>query len=124
MAYAKRPDGLAEKLKRDRRAEMVPLAHGRAEQLLFRAANILSFGKYTHREEDRPQTEERLDVARRLSYHTRFLREVVMSTPQIDVMWNLSEVKRTVLTVYRRPRGRCGRKKCKCGGENIRAHPG
>ncbi len=35
------------KLDQDRRAEMVALEHGRSEQMLFRLANILSFGKYT-----------------------------------------------------------------------------
>ena len=96
MAYAKRPDGLPRKLNRDRRAEMVPLDHGRTEQILFRLANILSFGKYTHREKATPEMEARLDVARRLTYHTRFLREVAKSTSQIDVAWNLDEVKRSL----------------------------
>ncbi len=96
MAYAKRPDGLAQKLNRDRRAEMVPLEHGRTEQTLFRLANILSFGKYTHREKATPETEQRLNLARRLSYHTRFLREVAKSSPQIDVVWSLDEVKRSL----------------------------
>lgn len=96
MAYAKRPDGLAQKLNRDRRAELVPLSHGRTQRIVFRLANILSFGKYTHREEDTPQLEERLDVARRLTYHTYFLQEVAKSSPQIDVKWDLNEVKRSL----------------------------
>ena len=96
LAYAKRPDGLSQKLKRDRRAEMVKLEHGRTEQVLFRLANILSFGKYTHREKANPELEAKLDVARRFAYHTRFLREVAKSSLQIDVTWNLSEVKRSL----------------------------
>jgi hypothetical protein len=96
MAYAKRPDGLAQKLNRDRRAEMVPLEHGRAEQVIFRVGNILSFGKYTHREKATPEMEARIDVARRLSYHTRFLQEVANSSPQIEVVWDLEEVKRSL----------------------------
>jgi hypothetical protein len=96
LAYAKRPDGLPQKLSLDRRAEMVPLEHGRTDQILFRLANILSFGKYVHREKATPETEARLDIARRLSYHTRFLREVAKSTSQIDVVWNLDEVKQSL----------------------------
>ena len=96
LAYARRPDGLALRLDRDRRAEMVKLEHGRTEQALFRLANILSFGKYTHREKDSPELESRLDVARRFAYHTRFLREVARSSPQIDVSWDLAEVKRSL----------------------------
>ena len=96
LDYAKRPDGLPQKLDRDRRAEMVKLEHGRTEQMLFRLANILSFGKYTHREKAEPGMEARIDVARRLTYHTRFLREVAKSSPQIDVTWNLDDVKRSL----------------------------
>ena len=96
LAYARRPDGLPRKLDQDRRAEMVKLEHGRTQQALFRLANILSFGKYTHREQANPDLEARLDVARRFAYHTRFLREVAKSSPQIDVTWDLTEVKRSL----------------------------
>jgi hypothetical protein len=96
LAYAKRPDGLPRKLDRDRRVEMVALEHGRAGQIFFRVANILSFGKYTHREKAEPGMEARIDVARRFAYHTRFLREVAKSSPQIDVVWNLDEVKHSL----------------------------
>lgn len=96
LAYAKRPDGLPEKLNRDRRTELVPLAHSRREQLLFRASNILSFGKYTHREAATPEMETQLDVARRLSYHTRFLQEVARSSPQVDVVWDLNDINRSL----------------------------
>lgn len=96
LEYAKRPDGLPQKLDRDRREEMVKLEHGRTEQVLFRLANVLSFGKYTHREKAKAEMAERLDIARRFAYHTRFLREVARSSQQIDVTWNLSEVKRSL----------------------------
>jgi hypothetical protein len=96
LAYAKRPDGLPQKLDRDRRAEMVALEHGRTDQILFRLANILSFGRYTHREKADFAMEAKLDVSRRLAYHTRFLGEIARSSPQIDVTWNLDEVKRSL----------------------------
>ena len=96
LAYARRPDGLPRKLDRDRRAEMVKLEHGRTQEALFRLANILSFGKYTHREKANPDLEARLDVARRFAYHTHFLREVAKSSRQIDVTWDLVEVKRSL----------------------------
>ena len=96
LAYAKRPDGLPQKLDRDRRAEMTKLAHGGAQQTLFRLANILSFGKYTHRENANPELESKLDLARRFAYHTYFLRQVANSGPQIDVTWDLAEVRRSL----------------------------
>lgn len=96
LAYAKRPDGLPRKLDRDRREEMVALQHGRTERTLFRVANVVSFGTYTHREKYEPEMTARLDVARRLVHHTRFLQEVAKASPQIDVTWDLDEVKRSL----------------------------
>ena len=96
LAYAKRPDGLPAKLDRDRRAEMVPLAHSRKEQIFFRAANILSFGTYTHRENATPDMSDRLDLARRLDYHSKFLREVARSTGQVDVAWDLADINQSL----------------------------
>ena len=75
---------------------MVPLEHSKKERIFLRALNILSFGTYTHREDSTPEMEARLDIARRLSYHTRFLRQVAKSTPQIEVAWNLEEVRRSL----------------------------
>lgn len=96
MAYAQRADGLPAKLDRDRRAEMVPLEHGRTAQVFLRVANIVSFGKYVHREKAAPDLEARLDIARRLSYHTRLLRKIGKSSPQVEVAWNLEEVNRSL----------------------------
>jgi hypothetical protein len=95
LAYARRPDGLPQKLDRDRRAEMVKLEHGRTSRALFQLANVLSFGKYTHREKSDPDMLAKIDVARSLAYHTRFLQEVARS-PRIEVVWNLAEVKRSL----------------------------
>jgi hypothetical protein len=96
IVYANSPKGLPAKLDRDRRAELVAGEHEKVERVLFRLANILSFGKYTHREKPSHDIEARLNISRRLAYHTRFLREVAQSSPQIDVVWNLDEVKRSL----------------------------
>jgi hypothetical protein len=63
---------------------------------LFRLGNLLSFGLYTHREEATPALNERLDIARRLSYHERFLREAAKASPQVEVTSNLDEVQRSL----------------------------
>ena len=96
LAYAKDPNGLAEKIERDRRAEMLPLEHGGKAQLAFRLLNVLSFGKYVHREELTDDMEDRLDIARRLQYHTNFLQQIAKSTAEIDITWNLEDVKRSL----------------------------
>ena len=96
LAYAKDPNGLAEKIERDRRAEMLPLEHGDKAQLAFRLLNVLSFGKYVHREELTNDMEDRLDIARRLRYHTNFLQQIAKSTAEVDITWNLEDVKRSL----------------------------
>ena len=96
MAYARRADGLPAKIDRDRRAEMVPLEHGSTAQVFLKIANIITFGRYVHREKASPEMEARLDVARRLSYHTKLLRKIVKSTPQVEIAWDLDEVKQSL----------------------------
>jgi len=96
LAYAKDPDGLAAKIERDRREEMLPLEHGDKAQLAFRVLNVLSFGKYVHREELTNDMEDRLDIARRLHYHTQFLQQIAKSTAEVDITWNLEDVKRSL----------------------------
>jgi len=96
MAFAKDPNGLAAKIERDRRAELLPLEHGDKAQFAFSVLNVLSFGKYVHREELTDDMESRLDVARRLQYHTNFLQQIAKSSAEIDITWNLEDVKRSV----------------------------
>jgi hypothetical protein len=96
LAFAKDPDGLAAKLDRDRRAELTPLEHGSKTQIVFRVANVLSFGRYVHREERTIDMESRLDIARRLNYHTDFLRKVAKSNAEIEVAWNLDDIRRSL----------------------------
>lgn len=95
VEYARRPEGLPARLDRDRRAEMMPLKHGRKGQTLLRLANVLSFGLYTHREKATPELAARMELQRRLAYHERYLREVARS-PRVEVDWNIEEVRRSL----------------------------
>jgi hypothetical protein len=95
LEYAGRPEGLPARLERDRRAEMMPLKHGRKGQALLRLANVLSFGLYTHREQATPELSARMELRRRLAYHERYLREVARS-PRVEVDWNIEEVRRSL----------------------------
>ncbi|MBA2341111.1 MAG: hypothetical protein H0V88_12000 [Pyrinomonadaceae bacterium] len=95
--YALSPDGLPARIERDRRAEMVPLAHNRTEQILFRLAHLASFGLYTHREAaSSAAAATQLDEARRIAYHTRFLREAVKAGPVVEVVRNIEDVRRSL----------------------------
>lgn len=96
LAYAQDPKGLAERIDRDRRAEMMPLEHGSKAQLVFRALNVITFGKYVHREEHTDDMEDRLDIARRLQHHTKFLQQIAKSSAEIDITWNLEDVRRSL----------------------------
>ena len=96
LAFAKDPKGLAAQLDRDRREEMTPLEHGSKARLAFRVLNLLSFGTYVHREEHTADMEDRLDIARRLHYHTNFLQQIAKSTAEIDITWNLEDVRRSL----------------------------
>lgn len=98
LDYARRPEkGLAAKLERDRRAELTPLVHSRPGQILLRAANIASFGLYTHREAVAPEKQlATLDAARKLAYHRQFLREVARSSAAVEVQWNVADVRRSL----------------------------
>ena len=91
-AYAKDPNGLAAKIERDRRAEMMPLEHGRNARVALRALNIVTFGKYVHREERTSDMEDRLDIARRLEYHTNFLQQIAKSTSEVEITANVNDV--------------------------------
>jgi hypothetical protein len=97
VAYAQRDKGLAARLDRDRRSEMVPLAHGKTGRVLFRLANLLSLGTYSHRESATPEAQRAtLDSSRRLAFHKKFLREVSKSGPLVEVVWNMDEVRRSL----------------------------
>jgi hypothetical protein len=97
VTAAGRPDGLAARLDRDRREEMVPLEHGKTERVLLRFANVLSLGLYKHREPAAPESvRQTLDAERRLAFHKRFLNQVAKSTPVVEVVWNIEEVRRSL----------------------------
>jgi hypothetical protein len=93
VGFANRENGLSAKVERDRREEMVPLKHGGAARFFFNLANVVTFGRYVHREEATPELEQRMEVARRVRYHAEFLERVARSSPQIEVAWELSSVR-------------------------------
>ena len=96
VAFAKDPKGLAARIERDRRAEMMPLEHGRTARIALRTLNVLTFGKYVHREEPSDDTVRRLDVARSLQYHTKFLEQIAKSTAEIEITSNMHDVMRSL----------------------------
>lgn len=96
LSFARSPDGLAAKLERDRRAEMVSLRHGSLARFFINAGNVLSFGRWVHRETLTPELSAQMELARRIEHHTNFLSEVARSSPQTEVAWDLSTVKHSL----------------------------
>jgi len=98
LDYTRRPaGGLIAKLDRDRRAELTPLVHSRPERVLLRLANLASFGLYTHREEASPEEQiAMLDGTRKLAHHRQFLREVARSSAEVEVQWDIADVRRSL----------------------------
>jgi hypothetical protein len=94
--FARRPDGLPARIARDRRAEMAPLQHGARSRFFINLGNILSFGRYVHRERETPELSARLELARRTERHTNFLSQVAKSSPQTEVAWDMSQVNRSL----------------------------
>jgi hypothetical protein len=94
--FARRPDGLPAKIERDRRAEMVPLKHGALARFFINLGNVVSFGRYVHRERVTPELSARMETARRIERHTNFLSEVAKSSPQTEVAWDMSTVKHSL----------------------------
>ncbi len=92
QAYAVRANGLSARLERERSAELAKFMHQGLDGRLIRLANILTFGRYTHREKVTPELLQQLDKERQLAYHTRFLRQVARSTPIVEVAWKMEEV--------------------------------
>lgn len=92
QTYASRPDGLPARLEQERAAEAAKLAHQGLDGKLMRVANVLTFGRYTHREKLTPALREQLDEQRQLAYHVRFLRQVARSTPIVEVVWKMDDV--------------------------------
>ena len=92
QAYATREDGLATQLEREREAEAAKFAHRGLDGKLMRLANVVTFGRYTHREKLTPELREQLDKERQLAYHISFLRQVARSTPVVEVSWRMDEI--------------------------------
>ncbi len=86
IAYAKRPDGLAEKVSNDRREEMVRLVHGKKQRMLYGIMHAVTFGLVNHREKATPELLSQLDMRRQLDYHERLVRQIAdrSADPSVD----------------------------------------
>ncbi|MGI8494085.1 MAG: hypothetical protein ACR2L1_02070 [Pyrinomonadaceae bacterium] len=96
MNYAKRPDGLAKLIGRDRREEMTRLKYGGKQRMMYALGHLASFGIYTHREKETPELLAQMDIRRRLDYHERFLLETARLSAKPEVDSDLAAIKRSL----------------------------
>jgi hypothetical protein len=75
---------------------MVALVHGPATRFFFGLGNVMTFGRYVHREDATPELEQRLEVARKVKFHTQFLDQVARSSPEIEVAWDAATVQKSL----------------------------
>lgn len=108
IEFARRPDGLAAKIEKDRLAEMTPLVHGPVSRFFFGLGNVLSFGRYVHREQATPELAARLETARVISYHTNILTRMANSSPETDVAWDMGLVRHSLEVLAARGAGAGG----------------
>jgi hypothetical protein len=92
------PDGDMQKvLRRAREQEFSKLKHGPTASAFLQVATIASLGTYRHKEkEPAARQDEALDVARRLAYHERYLKELLASTPVVEVTANMDDVRQSL----------------------------
>jgi hypothetical protein len=93
LAYANRSDGLQADIDRARRAEMMSGSHSTAAQNLFKVGALSTFGTYTHREDDIPETDSILESRRLYVKQEVYLRDVLKSQSPIEVSWDMSKVR-------------------------------
>jgi len=93
LAYANRTDGLQADVDRARRAEMMSGNHSAAAQNLFKIGALSTFGTYTHREDEIPETDSILESRRLYVKHEVYLRDVLKSQSPIEVSWDMSKVR-------------------------------
>lgn len=99
MDYASRPDGLPAKLDRERREEMVKFAHSGKERTWFKAANLLTFGLYSHREDATPELVAQMDMRRQLDHHERVLREIAFRSARPEIDTDMDALRRSLTFV-------------------------
>lgn len=97
LRYAADPAGLSARLDRDRDGELATYRHGLPARTGLRLAKWSTLGVYSHHEmNDTTSLELALSRARRAASQIRFLETVAESSPQLDAVWNIAEVRRAV----------------------------
>jgi hypothetical protein len=95
LKYAESPRGAA-KLERDRRKELEAYTQSAGQRFFAGLGRIITRGPRVDPEKPDPILHAKLDAYRRSAYHTRFLDQLLASSPSPDVVWDPGVISRSV----------------------------
>lgn len=96
MLYADRPDGLAKRIRNDRREEMARLKSGTASRTFHSLISFLTFGNYKQRKNYNSANIAMIDVSRRLQYHERIVRETAARSVRPEIDSNVAQLRESL----------------------------
>ncbi|MCP9495805.1 MAG: hypothetical protein MSG64_15260 [Pyrinomonadaceae bacterium MAG19_C2-C3] len=99
IEHARKPDGLLAEVRRNRKIELRRATQSGTARTLTRLGQIASLGLYQPTGKWNGDSRERLELARQLKYHNRFLRQVAESSPRIEVVWDINRVRDSLLFI-------------------------
>jgi hypothetical protein len=83
-------------MSRDRGRELVAYNHGPKSRAVLRLASFSTLGIYRHREDVTTESLAQLEQKRRIQARVQFLKRALASTPRIDVVWDMAEIRRNL----------------------------
>lgn len=99
LEYARKPDGLLSEVRQNRKIELRRATQSSTARMLTRLGQIASLGLYQPTAKWNSDSREQLELARQLNYHNRFLRQVADSSSRIEVVWDINQVRDSLLFI-------------------------
>lgn len=96
MAYARRPDGLPAKLRRDRGMELSEVLNGKWKKAFYGLGSLFTWGKYEHRERVTDVRLTRLGVERQVAYHKEQIRAALRAGTPLEIAWDIDQLRRSL----------------------------
>ena len=94
--YAQAPDGLAAKLERDRHKELASYTESRFRQTFSAIGHFFAGRPAIQSEPPDTVLVAKLDAYRRASYHERYLEQLLASSPRLEVVGDVDQIRRSV----------------------------
>lgn len=95
MQWSRSPNGLAERLEKDRRNELAGYTHSKPEQL-FASVGRLFQGASAESESRRQAQHAELEARRQADAHTRYLKQLLAASPRPEVVRDPAEIRQAM----------------------------